>query len=108
MQMSTLCKHLGILVLAGALSACAAQDGRRSTAQYADDKVTEASVKEALVTAPDLRSSTIQVEVFEGVVQLSGFADSEAAANRAVQAARSVEGVKEVRNDMRIRPANPK
>src|SRR5690606_23929043 len=45
----------------------------------------------------------INVETRNGVVQLSGFVDSEGALNAALLRARSVEGVAEVRNDLSIR-----
>jgi hyperosmotically inducible protein len=37
------------------------------------------------------------------VVQLSGFVDSTATMNKAVEIARSVEGVSSVKNDMRLK-----
>lgn len=39
----------------------------------------------------------------KGVVQLSGFVSSQAAANKAVELSRGVGGVKAVRNDMRVK-----
>jgi osmotically-inducible protein OsmY len=43
------------------------------------------------------------VETFKGAVQLSGFVDSRAAADKAAQVARTVKGVTSVKNDMRIK-----
>lgn len=103
MSHSRLSRVTSALFLSLALAACASHDGRRSTGQYADDAALSTKVRAALIDTPDLRSNTIQVETYKGVVQLSGFADSQAAANRAVQAARGVSGVKEVRNDIQIR-----
>jgi len=37
------------------------------------------------------------------VVQLSGFVSSQSAANKAVEVARAVDGVKSVKNDMRVK-----
>ena len=50
-----------------------------------------------------LKVLQINVESFKGVVQLSGFVDSPEAAARAVEVARSVEGVKEVKNKMSVK-----
>jgi osmotically-inducible protein OsmY len=47
--------------------------------------------------------NSCNVETFKGVVQLSGFVSSQAAANKATEVARSVGGVKSVKNDMRIK-----
>jgi osmotically-inducible protein OsmY len=41
--------------------------------------------------------------VYRGVVQLSGFVDRPADAQRAVAVARNVEGVKEVRNNLIVK-----
>lgn len=99
----SLLQGLGTAMLALALGGCAAQDGQRSTGQYTDDVATTARVREALVKTPNLRSNTIQVETYRGVVQLSGFADDEDSAASAVGAARGVAGVKEIRNNIQIR-----
>jgi osmotically-inducible protein OsmY len=45
----------------------------------------------------------VQVETFKGTVQLSGFVGSERERQRAAELARSVEGVKEVRNDLQLK-----
>jgi len=43
------------------------------------------------------------VETFNGVVQLSGFVNSRADIDKAVEIAREVPGVKSVRNDMHVK-----
>jgi osmotically-inducible protein OsmY len=45
----------------------------------------------------------INVETFKGVVQLSGFVDSEAMMAHAVDVTRGVAGVKSVTDNMRMR-----
>jgi hyperosmotically inducible protein len=60
-------------------------------------------VKSAILNEPDLKVAEINVETFKGVVQLSGFVASRAAATRAVDVTRQVEGVKSVKDDMRIK-----
>jgi osmotically-inducible protein OsmY len=50
-----------------------------------------------------LKVLQINVETFKDVVQLSGFVDSPEAAARAVEVARSVEGVKAVENKMSVK-----
>jgi osmotically-inducible protein OsmY len=60
-------------------------------------------VKAAVFGEPSLKSAEINVETFKGVVQLSGFVSSQADINKAVAVARSVQGVKSVKNDMRLK-----
>ena len=46
---------------------------------------------------PSLKSAEINVETFNGVVQLSGFVSSQANINKAIEVARAVGGVKSVK-----------
>jgi hyperosmotically inducible protein len=62
-----------------------------------------ASVKSALIKNEDTKASQINVETRKGVVQLSGFVDSEAARQAAEETAQSVAGVTEVQNKLLIR-----
>ena len=71
--------------------------------QSASDTALTAKVKSALATERAVKASDIEVETRDGVVQLSGFVDSEDAQTAAVLKARSVNGVAEVRNDLSIR-----
>lgn len=67
------------------------------------DTAVTTKVKAALAADRQVKASGIEVETRDGVVQLSGFVDSEDARAAAVMRARSVEGVAEVRNDLSIR-----
>ena len=58
-----------------------------------------------LAAADDLRDSTINVDVDNGVVTLSGTVASAAQRTRAEQVAKSVEGVKSVRNQLKVSPS---
>lgn len=82
---------------------CASTSQREGTGEYMDDSVITTKVKAAILDEPTLKVAEINVETFKGVVQLSGFVSSQAAANKAVEVARSVKGVKSVKNDMRIK-----
>src|SRR6185503_2952951 len=59
-----------------------------------------------LATADDLRDSTINVDVDNDVVTLSGTVASAAQKTRAETVAKSVEGVKSVRNQLKVQAAN--
>lgn len=82
---------------------CAATEKREGTGEYIDDTVLTTKVKAAVFNEPSLKSAEINVETFKGVVQLSGFVRSQADINKAVEVARSVKGVKSVKNDMRLK-----
>lgn len=82
---------------------CASTSQQEGTGQYIDDTVITAKVKAALIEDPLTKAIEINVETFKGIVQLSGFVSSQAAMDKAVALARNVNGVKSVKNDMRIK-----
>ena len=59
-----------------------------------------------LAAADDLRDSTINVDVDNDVVTLSGTVASAAQKTKAEQVAKAVEGVKSVRNQLRVQSGN--
>ena len=82
---------------------CASTSTKEGTGEYLDDTVITTKVKAAIFEEPGLKSAEINVETFKGVVQLSGFVTSTALANKAVEIAGKVSGVKSVKNDMRVK-----
>ena len=76
---------------------------REGTGEYVDDTVITTKVKAALLADPLTKVMQVNVETFKGVVQLSGFVESQTIASRAVEIGRGVKGVNEVKNDMRLR-----
>jgi len=80
---------------------CASTATHEGTGEYVDDSVITSKVKAAIYNEPTLKSAEINVETFKGVVQLSGFVNSQSDINRAVEVARGVKGVKSVKDDMR-------
>src|SRR5690606_27285103 len=96
-------KYFSMLFMAFALVAlvgCSVASGQKSAGEFVDDSVITTRIKAAFVEDPDLKVTEIQVETFKGVVQLSGFVSSNAMAQRAVEVARGITGVKSVNNDM--------
>ena len=85
------------------LVGCASTDDQAGTGEYIDDTVITTKVKAAIFNDPDLKSMEINVETFKGVVQMSGFVNSQADINRAVRLARDVKGVESVKNDMELK-----
>ena len=92
---------LGLTVLT--VVGCASTQKTEGTGEYIDDSVITTKVKAAILNEPTLKVAEINVETFKGIVQLSGFVSSQADVNRAVEVARNVNGVKSVRNDMRVK-----
>ena len=98
-------RFTAILVAAAALSltACAPTATSEGTGEYIDDAVITSKVKAAFAADPTVKATEVQVETFKGTVQLSGFVESRESAQKAVQLARDVKGVKEVRNNTVIK-----
>ena len=69
---------------------------------YVDDSVITTKVRIAVFNEPTLKSAEINVETFNGVVQLSGFVSSAADERNVTELARSIAGVKLVRDDIWI------
>ena len=89
--------------LLASLLGCASTPKHEGTGEYLDDTVITTKVKVAIFSEPSLKSAEINVETFKGIVQLSGFVSSPAAINKASDVARSVNGVKSVRNDLHLK-----
>jgi len=91
------------VILLASLLGCASTANQEGTGEYLDDSVVTAKVKAEIFRDPSLKSAEINVETFKGVVQLSGFVNSQEDINRVVGVARAVEGVVSVENDMRLK-----
>jgi osmotically-inducible protein OsmY len=80
---------------------CSSTPKQESTGEFVDDITTK--VKAAIVKEASLKATEIKVETFKGMVQLSGFVSSRADMEKAVEVARNVNGVKSVKDDMRLK-----
>ena len=96
-------KIIAVLALLGAFNACSMFSGRETAGQYVDDTTITAKIKEAYVADKQVHASQVNVETMQGVVQLSGFVDSAHSEARAVELARNVKGVRDVKDDIVIR-----
>jgi len=101
--MHKLGKALILPVLMLSLGACSLFEGRETTGQYVDDTTITAKVKEAFIADPVVKAMQVNVETMQGTVQLSGFVDSIRAEQRAVQLARQVKGVQDVKDTIVVR-----
>jgi osmotically-inducible protein OsmY len=92
-----------VFLLTMLIAGCAGGTKHESTGEYLDDTVLTTKVQTSILGDSRLKLMQINVETFKGVVQLSGFVDSAAAAERAVQLARTVKGVKTVNNSLIVK-----
>jgi hyperosmotically inducible protein len=88
---------LGTVTITG----CAATG--EAAGQAIDDVTITTGVKAAINGDPNLRVSELNVATDEGVVLLNGYVSSADDVAAAAAAARTVRGVKSVRNDLRLR-----
>ena len=95
-------KFTAILGMLAVVSACSATRTQQSAGEVIDDSVLTSKVKIGLIDDPITKAGQINVESYRGVVQLGGFVDNAQQKEQATKVARSVTGVKEVRNDLRI------
>lgn len=92
-----------VIIISVGLFACAGSDTRQSTGEYIDDAAITSKVKSRLLSADDVSGLAVEVETYKGVVQLSGFVDSDAEKRRAEDLAEEVSGVRSVRNDIQVK-----
>lgn len=79
---------------------------RNATAAAGDvmsDSVITTKVKADLAADPGVKAMDVHVETVKGVVMLSGFVPSKAEADKAVQLARNVKGVTEVKSSIQVK-----
>ncbi|MBN9425013.1 MAG: BON domain-containing protein [Burkholderiales bacterium] len=74
----------------------------RSAGQVVSDASITAKVKASLIGDETTKARQINVDTSRGVVKLTGAVDSQAAVDRAVQIARSTEGVHSVQNQLTV------
>jgi len=84
------------------LGACSSTRTQQSAGEVIDDSVLTAKVKAGLIDDPITKAGQINVETYRGVVELGGFVDNAQQKDQATKVARSVTGVKEVHNDLRV------
>ncbi len=91
-----------VLAALTALSSCASDGSHRTAGQTVDDATLTGRVKTALVNDPLVEAMDINVDTYRGVVQLTGYVDTQRQVDRAVEIARSFE-VKDVKNNLRVK-----
>ena len=89
-----------------AFTGCAVTEGQSTVGQYVDDATITTQLKARMAEDPAVSALRISVETLNGTVQLSGFATSQAEKDRAGSMARAISGVRDLRNNIVVRPAN--
>jgi hyperosmotically inducible protein len=84
------------------VAGCAGDRMRRGTEEAVDDSLLANKVKLAFYSDKQVSGRQIDVEAAQGVVDLKGTVASAAEAQRAVQIAQQVEGVKDVRSHLQV------
>lgn len=78
--------------------------GDRTAGRMLDDKMITEHVEERLQNEPVYKFSDVDVKTFAGVVQLSGFVNTQEQKQRAGNIAQNVEGVARVVNSIALKP----
>lgn len=94
---------LAIFMLIAVIAACASTRTQSSPGEYVDDSVITTKVKSMLASDDLLKSFKISVETYKGVVQLSGFVNSQKAVDKADEITKNVKGVTSVKNDLIVK-----
>jgi len=81
---------------------CAGDRYDRSTGQYIDDNSLKLRVDKALRDNEDYKFKDVDVTVFRGTVQLSGFVDMSDQKSKAEEIAKGVEGVQNVVDNITV------
>ena len=87
-----------------ASTGCAVIRGQETAGAYVDDVAITTSVKARFVEDKTVDAASIKVETLNGTVALSGFAKSGTEKAQAEYLARNTKGVREVRNNLLVRP----
>jgi osmotically-inducible protein OsmY len=92
-----------LMTLIASFAACASTSKQEGAGEYVDDAVITTKAKSLIAADDFLKSFQISVETYKGIVQLSGFVDSQKAVDKAGEIVRSVKGVKSVKNDLIVK-----
>lgn len=76
---------------------------KESAGEYVDDALITTKIKAAIFEESSLKSAEINVETYQGIVQLSGFIRSQADIDKTIAVARKIKGVTSVNNKMIVK-----
>ena len=82
------------------------EKGSSTIGSGANDSWLWFKTRAALLTTNDLRESTVNVDVVNDVVTLKGTVETAAQKTKAEQVAKDIDGVKSVKNELKVAPAD--
>lgn len=82
------------------------EKGSSTIGQGANDMWLWVKTRASLLGTDDLRESTINVDVVNDVVTLKGTVETAAQKSKAEQVAKAIDGVKSVKNELKVAPAD--
>jgi osmotically-inducible protein OsmY len=91
------------LAVSVALMGCQSTSDR-SAGRQLDDRIVNSKVKDSLEDHPTFKFPEVRVMTYGGVVQLSGFVNTDEQKQKAGDLARKVDGVHEVINNISLKP----
>jgi hyperosmotically inducible periplasmic protein len=94
-----------LAVLATLAAACAATPTQESTGGYVDDSTITAKIKTDLLQDNKVSATNVHIKTYKGVVDLSGFVNSQSEISEAGLVAGQVSGVKSVHNNLIVKGA---
>jgi len=103
---------LGSVFTIAALSGCSyyhakqARETGRTVNQLETDKATTVRVEDTLKRDPVYKYPEVKVQTYQGIVQLSGFVNSDEQKRNAQDIAQSIPGVNRVVNEITVVPQN--
>jgi len=83
---------------------CSVARNQQTVGSYVDDAGITTAVKAKMAEDKSVSATSISVETLNGTVQLSGFSKSQAEKNQAEVIARNTKNVRDVRNNIVVRP----
>ncbi|PSJ17538.1 BON domain-containing protein [Nitrosomonas supralitoralis] len=87
-------------------SGCVSMPEQRGMEEKFNDVRITTKVYEAIIDEPSLRRFDINIRTIKGVVELSGYVNSRDDIDKAIAIARTIEGIKSIKNDMLIGSIN--
>ena len=100
-------RSIAFALLAGATivsTGCSVARNQQTVGSYVDDATITTAVKAKMAEDKSVAATSISVETLNGTVQLSGFAKSQNEKNTAGEIARTTNNVRDVRNNIVVRP----
>ena len=96
---------LGLLTTAAVttVTGCAGNQNSRSTGQYIDDKTLQHQVRDSLSNNPEYKFDQVNVDVYRGTCQLSGFVNTSDQKAKAEDIAKNVQGITTVDNNITVK-----